>query len=84
MLRFMNSYILLMCIRNERCLSKHVTGSSGKGPKTCILTPIVFYKMPTIEFDLAAISSWSVEGEGVDAIFYPYTSTLLSVRVSQN
>jgi hypothetical protein len=45
----------------------------GKGPKTGILTSIVFHKMPNIDFDFAAISVIVCEGGGggMDAIFSP-------------
>ncbi len=41
-----------MCIRSEGCLSPE---SPAKGPKAGILNSIVFHKIPTVEFDFAAI-----------------------------
>jgi hypothetical protein len=45
-----------MCIGSERYLEERVTGDPGKGSKTGILKSIVFHKIPTAEFDFAAIS----------------------------
>jgi hypothetical protein len=46
-------------------------GSPGKGSKTGILTSIVFHKIPTVEFDFAAISITVCGGR--ECKFYHYT-----------
>jgi len=63
-----------------------ITRSRGNGPKAGISNSLVFHKIPTVEFDFAAISIMVCDvsivtsgkvGEGsVGADFYPYTLLL--------
>jgi hypothetical protein len=77
MFRFVNSYILLMRIRNERCLAYIATGSPEKGPKIGILNLIVFHKISTF----AAMSVTICDDRG-SKLLPLKTSTLLLDRVS--
>jgi len=60
---------------------RDVTGSMGKGTNTVKLNSIVFHKIPTVDFDLAAISVTVCEGSKCLSLYF---NTCLLDRVSQN
>jgi hypothetical protein len=60
---------------------RDVIGSPGKGTNLANLNSIVFHKIPTVDFDLAAISVTVCEGSKCLPLYF---NTCLLDRISQN